>query len=523
MRLKDIYYWGLGRHWGRSLGGALLLGSAFSLSLLGGACSPKDRVSITNDSGISSAGAAGVGNSPGAGGAAGNAAGVGNTAGVGAGSGSSGSAGIGTEKECNIDADCPGSAIDCAGPRCNNGKCVLFLVPVGNLVTDGLDGNCTSQVCSGTGLVADNAELDIRDAPVSSNQCVTLICNDDKTTSEQNNPNNTPCGVNGETSGSLCSDGVCNACLYQTGVAKCQSGCSVCAAGAACFDNGGCISKNCAGITSGSNTTGVCAAASCSDSILNGTESDVDCGGSSGCGGCADDRSCRVNSDCMNGSTCILRSGGKSKQCSSTGAPKEFWDSFSFDKASMESGSGKFKFEFSGEGAFEANSPWNNSADITTSCLRLEVSEFTREQKQLSLSFWYRPISELNGRLLLSLADFGVWVSERQGLYLGSFSSKFEIRSEELPLALDKWNHILLNIDYEKLAATIAVNAQAQSIQLSDSAILAKAGLLQLNCDAAGENYTKTFGRIDELYLYQRLLGSDEVTNYYLANSALLP
>jgi hypothetical protein len=43
----------------------------------------------------------------------------------------------------------------------------------------------------------------------------------------------------------------------------------------------------------------MCAAAACNDAILNGDESDVDCGGS--CAPCADSETCNVAADCLNG------------------------------------------------------------------------------------------------------------------------------------------------------------------------------------------------------------------------------
>ncbi len=60
-----------------------------------------------------------------------------------------------------------------------------------------------------------------------------------------------------------------------------------------CIDNSECASGICA--------NGLCAEASCSDSVRNGQESDVDCGG--GCGKCSNDKTCSTGSDCISG-TC---------------------------------------------------------------------------------------------------------------------------------------------------------------------------------------------------------------------------
>lgn len=64
---------------------------------------------------------------------------------------------------------------------------------------------------------------------------------------------------------------------------------SKCAVGKVCAINSDCVSNNC--------EAGVCKAApSCSDTIKNGLETDVDCG--DGCPGCAVGKACAVNSDC---------------------------------------------------------------------------------------------------------------------------------------------------------------------------------------------------------------------------------
>ena len=60
-------------------------------------------------------------------------------------------------------------------------------------------------------------------------------------------------------------------------------------------------------------SAGVCAAASCSDGLLNGSESDIDCGGPD-CTPCADGHYCAGDNDCLskvcNGGTCQLPSCG---------------------------------------------------------------------------------------------------------------------------------------------------------------------------------------------------------------------
>jgi hypothetical protein len=50
--------------------------------------------------------------------------------------------------------------------------------------------------------------------------------------------------------------------------------------------------------------TKVCAAPTCMDMVKNGTESDVDCGGA--CPKCAAGKMCKVNSDCVGGTMCLM-------------------------------------------------------------------------------------------------------------------------------------------------------------------------------------------------------------------------
>ena len=65
--------------------------------------------------------------------------------------------------------------------------------------------------------------------------------------------------------------------------------CTPCNTGKRCTADTDCRSKVCAG--------GTCAAPSCSDGIINGSESDVDCGGPD-CPPCADGRGCSGDNDC---------------------------------------------------------------------------------------------------------------------------------------------------------------------------------------------------------------------------------
>jgi streptogramin lyase len=79
----------------------------------------------------------------------------------------------------------------------------------------------------------------------------------------------------------------------------CGGGCSLCAAGAECRSASECQSKICSapGGDAGAST---CQAATCTDDVENGNETAVDCGGPT-CPHCADGLSCTAASDCQSG------------------------------------------------------------------------------------------------------------------------------------------------------------------------------------------------------------------------------
>jgi len=72
----------------------------------------------------------------------------------------------------------------------------------------------------------------------------------------------------------------------------CGGSCGPCATGQGCLVDGDCTSFVCSG--------GVCQAPSCDDDVRNGSETDVDCGGSC-LADCADGEGCNSNGDCQSG------------------------------------------------------------------------------------------------------------------------------------------------------------------------------------------------------------------------------
>ncbi|MBI2389585.1 MAG: VCBS repeat-containing protein [Deltaproteobacteria bacterium] len=174
------------------------------------------------------------------------------------------------------------SDIDCGGticPKCGPGK------------TCGAGSHCTSLVCSGgycaspscTDVVKNGTETDV-DCGGSCPKCA----------------NGRICGTGVDCQSAVCSGGACTVptCTdavknqTETGV-DCGGACVAagkrCANGVSCGINDDCQSLYCAG--------GTCAAGACSDSVKNGSETDVDCGGS--CPKCATGKACSVAGDCL--------------------------------------------------------------------------------------------------------------------------------------------------------------------------------------------------------------------------------
>ena len=110
------------------------------------------------------------------------------------------------------------------------------------------------------------------------------------------------CNVNTDCLSGICTNHLCVALacsdLVKNGTetdVDCGGSCPKCATGKGCAANSDCESFVC--------ITKVCRARSCEDTRLNGDETDVDCGGSCVALGkkCADTKRCVANSDCLSG------------------------------------------------------------------------------------------------------------------------------------------------------------------------------------------------------------------------------
>lgn len=166
---------------------------------------------------------------------------------------------------CESPSECPGDDNECGTRTCVNQICGIDAVAAGTPVGQQTAGDCVQVVCDGKGQV--DTVADPSDAPDDDNDCTTDSCS-------QGSPLHTPRAV-----GSLCS-GAANAKV-----------CNAEAACVECVDGGDCTSNVCT-------QTFSCAPASCGDGFENGSETDVDCGGSA-CPKCAIGDDCNVGSDCL--------------------------------------------------------------------------------------------------------------------------------------------------------------------------------------------------------------------------------
>ena len=176
--------------------------------------------------------------------------------------------------------------VDCGGPSCPPcaaGKACKLAV------------DCASAVCAGTPTVCKPPSCNDKvknglETDVDCGGGCPLGCGADKACS-----GNSDC-TGGACSSSIClptcTDGVKNG--AETAVDCGGGGCSPCAAGQGCALATDCSSGVCAG------SVCVAPAASCGDATLNGTETDVHCGGPS-CPPCAAGKVCVAPGDCASG------------------------------------------------------------------------------------------------------------------------------------------------------------------------------------------------------------------------------
>jgi hypothetical protein len=240
--------------------------------------------------------------------------GGGTATGTGTGTGTGGATGTTTSgTPCTDVVQCTANVTECQQPVCQNGYCGVQYTSAGTASTKQTAGDCLKVVCDGQGNPSPQPDDD--DKPDDGNDCTIDGC-DQGAPFHQPQPKGTACT---QLAGGLCTDsGACVECLSSSdcpssGVCTnnkcaaagctdkvkngtetdvdCGGTCSGCAAGKVCGVDADCASKTCA--------SGLCKA-TCTDVAKNGAETDVDCGGAD-CGPCASGKLCLTGTDCETG------------------------------------------------------------------------------------------------------------------------------------------------------------------------------------------------------------------------------
>ncbi|MDB4935655.1 MAG: hypothetical protein JWP87_2627 [Labilithrix sp.] len=166
-------------------------------------------------------------------------------------------------KACLISADCASGNCDATTKKCTAPSCA-DVVKNGTETDVDCGGSCTTK-CANTKACAVNADCISLKCDATAKKCVAAGCTD---TIKNGTETDVDCGGSG--------------------------GCLPCATAKACLVAGDCASGVC---NAGTHT---CTAPACTDVVKNGTETDIDCGGSCTTK-CANTKGCAVAGDCASG------------------------------------------------------------------------------------------------------------------------------------------------------------------------------------------------------------------------------
>ncbi len=205
---------------------------------------------------------------------------------------------------CQIDADCEGM-------RCFDMGCVSCTDRIRN--AEETDVDCGGGLCNGCA----DGDRCVVDGDCVSNSCVANVCESCMDGVQNQDETDVDCGgtlcggcADGQMCtidmdcgavGATCVGGACVSCAdgvqnrTETDVDCGGGGCPACAPGLLCLGDTDCASNICDG------PTGRCNAPGCGDGVLNGAETEIDCGGGS-CLGCNVGQACVVGRDCLSGS-----------------------------------------------------------------------------------------------------------------------------------------------------------------------------------------------------------------------------
>ncbi len=199
---------------------------------------------------------------------------------------------------------------DCASAICRNGTCNAADPNANDTTDDGCGGphapacadgkkcvvgdDCVSTICTGGICQAPSCTDGIRNGAETDVDCgggTCPACDDGKKCKAGGDCKDAVCDPAAATcSAPTCMDGVQNQGEIDV---DCGGPCGLCGDGKKCTDGTQCTSKVCKDTGMGLR----CQPPACDDTIKNGDESDVDCGGTK-CAGCATGLSCNVDNDC---------------------------------------------------------------------------------------------------------------------------------------------------------------------------------------------------------------------------------
>ncbi len=164
-------------------------------------------------------------------------------------------------------ANCPAPSDECKVAACDDmGACIEENVPDGQDATTQSAGDCKKNVCMGGSVMSANDDTDPLD---DMNDCTVDSCN-------AGTPQSDPA-----TAGAMCSSGGGKVC---DGMSTCVE----------CLEN-----ADCTDVAEPECQMNQCVPATCDDTILNGNETDVDCGGA--CKKCDTSQDCGGDADCYHG------------------------------------------------------------------------------------------------------------------------------------------------------------------------------------------------------------------------------